>query len=277
MASKCISKLAPSRSPSASPNSLHIGLQVHFQSRSITASKVISKLTSSWHGEMVEPSWYPQWMREKEQLSLTGECRKRVRGIEGVPGYDELHTFHGSMRAQQGCMRNHSNLLELSNLVKIISSPLSPDLCISVPFHFSCISVCPPPASTCQIEWQWWWWETDIVTTKASQCIRTFSQSASPGAHPIMLEYHLQVDWPYVYISSHIDRYYMPYFDVLNFGTITMMNIIDEIPWSYETLRTTPATMWHQVSCSAAQRLELLLKSPTDLHRCLSCSKFCQF
>ena len=45
MASKCISKLARSRPPSTSPNSLNHGLQVRLQTRSITASMCISKLT----------------------------------------------------------------------------------------------------------------------------------------------------------------------------------------------------------------------------------------
>jgi hypothetical protein len=38
-ASKCISKLTQLRPPIASPNWLHLGLQVHLQIRSITASK----------------------------------------------------------------------------------------------------------------------------------------------------------------------------------------------------------------------------------------------
>jgi len=44
MASKCISKLAPSRPP----NSHDYSLQVHLQTRSITACKCISKLTRLW-------------------------------------------------------------------------------------------------------------------------------------------------------------------------------------------------------------------------------------
>jgi len=44
-ASKCISEFTWSRPPSASPNSLDHGLQVHLQTRMTTASKCISKLT----------------------------------------------------------------------------------------------------------------------------------------------------------------------------------------------------------------------------------------
>jgi len=43
-ASKYFSKLTSSRPPSASPNSLDHSLQVHLQTRSITATKCISKL-----------------------------------------------------------------------------------------------------------------------------------------------------------------------------------------------------------------------------------------
>jgi len=47
-ASLCISKLAQSGRRSASPNLLDHGLQVHLQSRSIMASKCISRLALLW-------------------------------------------------------------------------------------------------------------------------------------------------------------------------------------------------------------------------------------
>jgi len=46
-ASNCVSKLARSRTPSASPKSLNHGFQVHLQTCSIVASKWISKLPRS--------------------------------------------------------------------------------------------------------------------------------------------------------------------------------------------------------------------------------------
>jgi hypothetical protein len=46
-ASKCISKLAPSQPRNVYPNSLHRGLQMYLQTRSIAASKCISKLARS--------------------------------------------------------------------------------------------------------------------------------------------------------------------------------------------------------------------------------------
>jgi len=47
MASKCLSKRARSRPPSASLSSPNVGLQLHLQTRSITASKCISEFTRS--------------------------------------------------------------------------------------------------------------------------------------------------------------------------------------------------------------------------------------
>jgi len=39
-----------------------------------------------------------------------------------------------------------------------------------------------------------------VHTMMASKCISKLSQSASPGAPVITLQYRLQPDWPYVYI-----------------------------------------------------------------------------
>jgi hypothetical protein len=57
----------------------------------------------------------------------------------------------------------------------------------------------------------------------------------------------------------------MVYYDVANLVTITKMNMIDEMPCGYGTLRTNVERIRHQVSRRAAQRSHLLLKSPTDL------------
>jgi len=46
--SEYLSNLAQSRPPSVSPNSLNHGLQVHLQTRSITASMCISRLAGFW-------------------------------------------------------------------------------------------------------------------------------------------------------------------------------------------------------------------------------------
>jgi len=47
-ATQSISKLAQSRPPSASLSSLNLGLQLHLQTRSMTASKCISEFARPW-------------------------------------------------------------------------------------------------------------------------------------------------------------------------------------------------------------------------------------
>ena len=64
----------------------------------------------------------------------------------------------------------------------------------------------------------------------------------------------------------------MPYDDVTDLVAVTKTNVIDELRCGYVTLRTTADRIWHQLSYRAMQRSQLLLKSPTDLHRDLSCS-----
>ena len=67
----------------------------------------------------------------------------------------------------------------------------------------------------------------------------------------------------------------MPYYDVANQGTVTKMNMMDKMHCSYESLRTTAVRIQHLVSQRAAQRFQLLSKSPPDLCRHPSCSKVC--
>jgi len=40
----------------------------------------------------------------------------------------------------------------------------------------------------------------------------------------------------------------MPYYDVVKLVTVTKMNIIDEMPCGYGSVRTTAVRIWHQVS-----------------------------
>ena len=64
----------------------------------------------------------------------------------------------------------------------------------------------------------------------------------------------------------------MPYYDIANLVTLTETNLIHEMPCGYGTLRTTAVRIWHSVSLGAAQRSQLLSKSPTVMGRCCSCS-----
>jgi len=230
--SKYSSNLARSWPPSAFPNLLDHGLQVHVQTRSITASECISKFTGSRCGETVELerrhpiidipphlAWYLKGIRDKERLLLE-ERRKRVRGYEGIPGHDEPHKWHGSMNAWQQCVKNHTNCVDQRKLGNSAWRPragkdrvcisyndmmsIYPGVsqiytrCHSVRLRYPGISVPILPPPPCQTEW--WWWETDFSVTTASKCISKFSQLESPGAIPITLEYRRQPDWPYVYI-----------------------------------------------------------------------------
>jgi hypothetical protein len=71
----------------------------------ITASQCIAEFTRSQCGDTVELegrqpiintpphlTWYPKGNHRKERFYLM-ECRKRVRGYEGIPGHDEPHKF----------------------------------------------------------------------------------------------------------------------------------------------------------------------------------------
>jgi hypothetical protein len=80
-----------------------------------------------------------------------------------------------------------------------------------------------------------------------------------------------QIDCMYIY--RDLDRYNMSYYNVLvNLVTVTKTIMIDKMPCCYRTLKTTTVRIRHQVSCRAAQKSQLLSKSPTDLCRRLSSS-----
>jgi len=102
MASQCISKLARLLPPSAALSSHALGLQVHLQTRLIMASEYISQFTRSGC-ETVELSRHPKRICGKERYWLK-EGRKRVRGYEGIPGREEPHKLHESIKARQECV-----------------------------------------------------------------------------------------------------------------------------------------------------------------------------
>ena len=56
-------------------------------------------------------------VREKERFWLE-EHRKRLRGCDRLPGGDEPHKLHGSMKARQECLRNHTHCVDLWKLGK---------------------------------------------------------------------------------------------------------------------------------------------------------------
>jgi len=126
VASKCISKLARSRPPSASPNSLDHCLKVHLKTRSITASKYIVNERRRVYGD----------------TGVTEVHRATGSTYSGDPGVDRHHLIIISSGSTQ--------LHWFSRPGSIISSHFLPRLLELEP--------------------------------------------------PIMLDYHLWPDWPYVYI-----------------------------------------------------------------------------
>jgi len=177
--SECITQFTQSRPPSVSPNSLDHTLQVYLQNRSITASKFaqswFSKCISTvarsrprssslssptlsvvkcWSLEGGQPiintplhlGWHLKGIPDKEQFWLE-ECRKRVRGYDGIQGHDEPHKLCGSTKAYQECMPpsawkdtvciSYIEMLSIySGVFQIYTG------CCWVHLHHPCISVC---------------------------------------------------------------------------------------------------------------------------------------
>jgi hypothetical protein len=61
---------------------------------------------------MVELLWHPMKIYEIEQL-WHNEGRRRERGYEGEPGCEKLHKVCRYIQAQQECVRNITNCVDL--------------------------------------------------------------------------------------------------------------------------------------------------------------------
>jgi len=175
-ASRCMSKLARPRPRSVSLSSVDLGLQVHLSTGSITVSKYIVHEQRQVYGDtgVTEVDW------------ATGSTYSRD------PGVDRHHLIFISSGSTQ--------LRGFSRPGSIMSSHFLPRLLELEPF-FLTNSV----RMTREV-----WRNVDggltdvqlrrITTTASKWCIFQCSQLASPGAPPIMLDYHLWPAWPYVYI-----------------------------------------------------------------------------
>ena len=86
MASECISNLAQSQPPSASPNLLHHGLQVYFQTRSITACK----FARSW----------PSSAYLQPRLITASKCISRLARLRPARSHDHGPQVHISKLAR---------------------------------------------------------------------------------------------------------------------------------------------------------------------------------
>jgi len=194
MTSNCITKFAQSWPASVSLSSIYLGLQVHFQTHSITASKYIT--TGTWLQcpamEIVEGSepiintplhlWqHLKGIHEKQQFKLE-DYMKRVSRCDRVLSHDKPQTLCGSVKAWQECMvpsagkdRVCISYNEIMSIYPWVSQIYTPHC--SVHLWYPCISVCSSSASLGHTEWQW--------------CIPWFSQLESAGAAPIALVYCL--------------------------------------------------------------------------------------
>jgi len=255
MASKCISKLALFLPPKASPI-----LHDH-------SFNYIPKFSRLWCGEMAERSCHPEGLGEKGQCVLEAEHRKWVRGYDGVPRGKEQHKVRGSMKSRQECVRNPTNCKDLRKLSKMGPSPLSPYLFATLLWLY----LCQPPTGSPLLNWtvtvrnrfsrhNGLQVHPYILSIGVSRCSSNYTPMSSVGRLSI-----------YIYFESH--GTYMPYYDVVNLVTVIMMNLINEIPCSCRTPRTTALRIRHQVTCRAAQRSQLLSKSAPVLHSALHCPK----
>jgi len=140
MACRCIFNLARSRPPSTSPNLLDHGLQVHLQTRSITASECISELTPSQCGETVELegrqpiinipphlAWHLNGILETERFWLE-ERRMWVRRYDTTRPRGSTQ-LRGSMKSWKELVRSkdgNDRIFLLRGLPNIYSLSLSP-------------------------------------------------------------------------------------------------------------------------------------------------------
>jgi len=170
--------------PNASPNSLHLNLQVHLQTRSIMASKCISVFN----------------------LILTSKCIFKL--ARSQPPSASLGYTISASKCISKLARSRPPCASLSSTwSQPPSASLSYWISASNPARSRPPSASqsstrsrPPSASRnsldCGLQVH-----LPVHTITASKFISKSSQSASPGAPAITLQYRLQPDWPYVYIK----------------------------------------------------------------------------
>ena len=201
-ASKLISTCPQLPPPSASPYSPYHSLQVRLQTHSVIASQFIAKGIRSRCGETVKLggrlpninippylAWHPKGILQTDRFWIE-ECRKRVRGYDGVPGRDgpqtawiyecfarlreqphklrrSVKTRTESMGPRAGKDRGCISYNEMMFIYPGVCQKYTP--CRSVRLWYFCILIPPRAASPGQTEW--WWWDTEFSATTASKCI----------------------------------------------------------------------------------------------------------
>jgi len=218
MVSKCISKLGRSWPWCASLSllehalqmdlwvELDLGLQVHLQTRSITAAKYIFQQRLREYGDtgVMEVDWTTgsvysgdSGVHSHHLIFISSHRVMRIHTLSfptfGLPS--SFRDFGGS-----------TQLCGFSRQGSIISShplptPLVPELLFLMDSVWMSLEVR---------------WSVDgrlsafqlrrFTTTPCKWCISKFHQWASPGAPPIMLDCHLRPDWSYVYIERDLNN-----------------------------------------------------------------------
>jgi len=195
MTSKCISKLDRSRHPSSHDH----GLQVHLQTRSITASKCISEFN------LISAS---------KRIPKLAWSRPPSVSLSSTWSQPPSASLSYSISASKCISKPARSRPPSASLCSTWSQPpsvflsysISASKCISKPARLRPPSASlsstrsrPPSASPNSLD-RSLQVHLPVHMITASKCISRFSQSASPGAPAITLQYHLPPDWLYVYI-----------------------------------------------------------------------------
>jgi len=232
LASKSISEFTGSRPLSASPNSLNLSV---VNGQSYQAGSLLSVLChvshNIWRVSVRISSSFSKsvcgWWADMKGYSMIlnhthcVDIRRIGKISSGTAWIASIYESSARVRGAKSWERLILYCVEwddvylpcgLANIssLSLSSSPLCLNHLTPPPSLNQClfpwISIWLPPASPCQTEWRWWW-EMNFPTTMASKSISKLSESASPGAPLIMLEYRLWPDWPYVHIQSNLDRW----------------------------------------------------------------------
>jgi len=175
---------------------------MHLRTRSITASKCISELLNLSLQMSVQTYSITasKWITELLDLGLQMHLRTRI--ITASKCISELLNLGLQIRLQPCSITASKCISELLDLgLQCISK-----LAQSRPPSGSLSSTRsrPPSASSNSLD-RGLQVHLPVYMITASKCISNVSQSASPGAPAITLQYRLQPDWPYVYISRDLD------------------------------------------------------------------------
>jgi len=201
--SKCVAKHARSQPPSTSLSSLDLSLQVLLQTRLIRASKYILKERRRLSGDT----------GVTEVARVTGSIysadpRVDSHHLISIWSYHimKLHTLSFPTSGVTHSVSRYTQFRGSSMPGSIISSHAIPMLVEQEPLILKNSASTLPAVSLSVDSGPSAFQLHRCTTTAPRRCVSEFSHWACPGAPPIMLEYHLRPDGPYVYISSDLNN-----------------------------------------------------------------------